>query len=95
MENSDMTREVFQYKTQGVCSQLIQIAVNNDIIEDVQFMGGCHGNLQGIGSLVKGMKIEEVISKLQGIKCGGKSTSCPDQLSQALIAYKNHKMQQV
>lgn len=90
-----MTREVFQYKTQGVCSQLIQIAVNNDIIEDVQFMGGCHGNLQGIGSLVKGMKIEEVISKLQGIKCGGKSTSCPDQLSQALIAYKNHKMQQV
>lgn len=90
-----MTREVFQYKTQGVCSQLIQIAVNNDIIEEVQFMGGCHGNLQGIGSLVKGMKIEEVISKLQGIKCGGKSTSCPDQLSQALIAYKNHKMQQV
>lgn len=90
-----MAREVFQYKTQGVCSQLIQVAVNDDIIEEVQFMGGCHGNLQGIGSLVKGMNIEDVITKLQGIKCGGKSTSCPDQLTQALIAYKNHKMQQV
>ena len=90
-----MVREVFQYKTQGVCSQLIQVAVNDDIIEEVQFMGGCHGNLQGIGSLVKGMKIEDVITKLQGIKCGGKSTSCPDQLTQALVAYKNHKMQQV
>ena len=90
-----MAIEVFQYKTQGVCSQLIQVAVNENIIEEVQFMGGCHGNLQGIGSLVKGMKIEDVITKLQGIKCGGKSTSCPDQLTQALIAYKNHKMQQV
>lgn len=90
-----MAIEVFQYRPQGVCSQLIQIAVSDDIIEDVQFMGGCHGNLQGIGSLVKGMNIEDVITKLQGIKCGGKSTSCPDQLTQALIAYKNHKMQQV
>ncbi len=86
-----MTTEVFQFKPQGVCCQLMQIAVNEDKVEDVQFMGGCHGNLQGIGKLVKGMPIEDVISKLEGIKCGSKPTSCPDQLTQALIAYKNHK----
>ncbi len=86
-----MATEVFQYKPQGVCCQLMQIAVNNDLIEDVQFMGGCHGNLQGIGKLVKGMPIEDVITKLEGIKCGNKPTSCPDQLTQALVVYKNHK----
>lgn len=86
-----MTTEVFQFKPQGVCCQLMQIAVSEDKVEDVQFMGGCHGNLQGIGKLVKGMPIEDVISKLEGIKCGSKPTSCPDQLTQALIAYKNHK----
>lgn len=86
-----MTTEVFQYKPQGVCCQLMQISVNNGLVDDVQFMGGCHGNLQGIGKLVKGMPIEEVISKLEGIRCGGKETSCPDQLTQALVAYQNHK----
>lgn len=86
-----MATEVFQYKPQGVCCQLMQIAVNNDHVEDVQFMGGCHGNLQGIGKLVKGMSIEDVITKLEGIKCGNKPTSCPDQLTQALVAYQNHK----
>lgn len=86
-----MTTEVFQYKPQGVCCQLMQIAVNEGKVEDVQFMGGCHGNLQGIGALVKGMPIDEVITKLQHIKCGSKQTSCPDQLTQALVAYKNHK----
>lgn len=85
-----MATEVFQYKPQGVCCQLMQIAVNDGLVEDVQFMGGCHGNLQGIGKLVKGMPIEEVISKLEGIKCGNKPTSCPDQLTKALVAYKNH-----
>ena len=90
-----MATKIFQYKPQGVCCQIMQIAVNDDVVEEVQFMGGCHGNLQGIGSLVKGMKINDVISKLEGIRCGGKQTSCPDQLTQALIAYKNHKMQQV
>lgn len=69
----------------------MQISVNNDLVEEVQFMGGCHGNLQGIGKLVKGMPIDEVISRLQGIQCGNKPTSCPDQLTQALVAYKNHK----
>ena len=69
----------------------MQISVNNGLVEDVQFMGGCHGNLQGIGKLVKGMPIDEVISRLQGIQCGNKPTSCPDQLTHALVAYKNHK----
>lgn len=86
-----MTTEVFQYKPQGVCCQLMQIAVHDGCVEEVQFMGGCHGNLQGISALVKGMPIDEVISKLQNISCGNKGTSCPDQLTQALIAYKNHK----
>ncbi len=86
-----MATEVFQYKTQGVCCQLMQIAVNDGLVEDVQFMGGCHGNLQGIGKLVKGMRIDEVITRLQDIKCGAKPTSCPDQLTKALVAYKNHK----
>ncbi len=86
-----MTTEVFQYKPQGVCCQLMQIAVNDGLVEEVQFMGGCHGNLQGIGKLVKGMRIDEVITRLQDIKCGAKPTSCPDQLTKALVAYKNHK----
>lgn len=85
-----MATEVFQYKPQGVCCQLMQIAVNEGLVEDVQFMGGCHGNLQGIGKLVKGMRIDEVITRLQDIKCGAKPTSCPDQLTKALVAYKNH-----
>lgn len=86
-----MATEVFQYKPQGVCCQLMQIAVNDGCVEEVQFMGGCHGNLQGIGKLVKGMPIDEVITRLQDIKCGSKPTSCPDQLTHALVAYKNHK----
>ena len=86
-----MATEVFQYKPQGVCCQLMQIAVNDGRVEEVQFMGGCHGNHQGIGKLVKGMPIDEVITKLQDIKCGSKPTSCPDQLTKALVAYKNHK----
>lgn len=90
-----MTAEVFQYKPQGVCSQLMQIAIDGEVIEDLQVIGGCHGNLQGISKLVKGMKIDEVISRLSNIDCRGRGTSCPDQLSQALIAYKNHKLSAV
>jgi len=90
-----MTTQIFQYRPQGVCCQLMQIAVNDGIVEEVQMMGGCHGNLQGIASLVKGMKIDDVISKLEGIRCGGKQTSCPDQLTKALVAYKQHQMQQI
>ena len=72
------------YKTKGVCSQAIDIQVEDGIVQSVSFQGGCHGNLQGIGALVKGMKVEDVISRLEGIRCGFKNTSCPDQLAQAL-----------
>lgn len=73
-----------RYKTRGTCSTLIDIKTNGDIIESVTFTGGCNGNLQGISALVKGMKIEDAITKLKGIKCGFKNTSCPDQLALAL-----------
>ncbi|MDY3026957.1 MAG: TIGR03905 family TSCPD domain-containing protein [Candidatus Faecivicinus sp.] len=75
---------MYQYKTQGTCSQQILIDVNDDdVIENVQFIGGCTGNTQGVARLVKGMKVDEVISRLKGIQCRA-GTSCPDQLSRAL-----------
>lgn len=77
-----------QYKTSGTCSKLIDFEIEDDIIKSVAFTGGCNGNLQGISSLVRGMDINEAISKLKGIKCGFKDTSCPDQLAKALEAYK-------
>ncbi len=66
------------YKTKGTCSREIHIEVENDIIKDVAFIGGCNGNTQGIASLVKGMNIHDVIAKMEGIDCGGRGTSCPD-----------------
>lgn len=73
------------YSTSGTCSKQIDIQVDdNDCVQSVNFLGGCNGNLQGIGRLVKGMKREEVIKRLEGIRCGSKPTSCPDQLSRAL-----------
>lgn len=72
------------YPTKGVCSQAIAIELESDTVKSVQFMGGCSGNTQGISMLVRGMKVEDVISRLEGISCGGKSTSCPDQLAKAL-----------
>ena len=78
-----------QYQTQGTCSQLIDVtADDNDVIQQVYFLGGCNGNLQGICTLVTGQKIDDVISKLNGIRCGWKSTSCPDQLCRALEKLK-------
>lgn len=74
------------YQTTGTCSKQILTDVEDGIVKEVQFLGGCHGNLQGIGKLVKGMRVEEVIDKLEGISCNGKPTSCPDQLVQALKA---------
>ena len=73
-----------KYKTQGVCSSLIDIEMNGSIIESVKFTGGCNGNLQGISALVRGMSAQEAISRLKGIRCGFKNTSCPDQLAHAL-----------
>ena len=79
----------YQYQTTGTCSRMINIEVNDDnTLGDISFVGGCHGNLQGIGRLVKGMKLEDVISRLEGIKCGAKPTSCPDQLAKALCLIK-------
>lgn len=77
-----------QYKTSGTCSQLIDFEVEGDIIKSVAFTGGCNGNLKGIAALVSGMKVDDAISKLKGIKCGLKNTSCPDQLARALEQYK-------
>ena len=72
------------YKTRGVCSRAINVEVEDGIIVDVVFVGGCAGNTQGVAALAKGMKAEDAIAKLEGIKCGFKNTSCPDQLAMAL-----------
>lgn len=72
------------YKPKGVCAQAIDIQVENGIVLSVKFMGGCMGNTQGVAALASGMKVEDVISKLEGIQCGFKGTSCPDQLAKAL-----------
>ena len=77
------------YKTHGVCSQEIHFELDGDIVKDVEFIGGCSGNTQGIASLVKGMKVSDVIARLEGIRCGFRPTSCPDQLAQALKAALN------
>ncbi len=79
----------FTYKTSGVCSRSIDIEIENDIVKNVTFSGGCNGNTKGIGALVEGMKTDDVISRLENIKCGFKDTSCPAQLANALKAYKN------
>ncbi len=72
------------YKTKGVCSTQISFDVADGKVKDVSFVGGCHGNLQGIARLVEGMEVNDAISRLEGIRCGFKSTSCPDQLAKAL-----------
>ncbi len=77
----------FTYTTHGVCSRAINIAIEDGIVAEVTYMGGCSGNTQGVAALVKGMKVEEAIERLSGIRCGPKSTSCPDQLAQALSEY--------
>lgn len=78
----------FNYKTRGTCSREITFEVENGKVKNVQFFGGCNGNLKGIGALVEGMDIDEVIARVEGIRCGMKATSCPDQLAQALKAAK-------
>lgn len=72
------------YKTKGTCSRRMLIDVEDGIVKSLQVTGGCDGNLQGLSKLVAGMKVEDVISRLEGIRCGLKPTSCPDQLAQAL-----------
>ena len=79
----------YHYKTSGTCSREIIFDVEEGKVKNVQFIGGCNGNLKGIASLVEGMDIDEVIGRIEGIQCGMKSTSCPDQLAKALTAAKN------
>lgn len=75
---------VYTYDTKGTCSRQIIIDIENGIVNNVKFVGGCSGNTQGIASLVKGMKVEDVIKKCKGIDCAGRGTSCPDQLAKAM-----------
>ena len=74
----------YTYTPKGVCSRRFDIQVEDGIVKELRIMGGCNGNLQGISALVKGMDIDETIGRLKGIRCGMKSTSCPDQIAQAL-----------
>lgn len=74
----------YEYKTKGTCSQRIFFEIEDGTLKNVQFLGGCNGNLKGICSLVEGMDVNEVIKRVEGIRCGMKATSCPDQLAQAL-----------
>lgn len=74
----------YQYRTKGTCSQAIFFEIEDGKLQNVQFLGGCNGNLKGIGALVEGMDVQTVIERLEGTKCGMKQTSCPDQLAKAL-----------
>lgn len=79
----------YEYKTKGTCSQRILFEIEDGKLRNVQFLGGCNGNLKGIGSLVEGMDVDTVIARLEGTTCGLKPTSCPDQLARALKEAKN------
>ena len=78
-----------KYKTKGVCSSMIDIELKDGVIDSVAFTGGCNGNLQGIGALCEGQDVDDIIARVEGISCGGRPTSCPDQLSKALKEAKN------
>ena len=73
-----------EYRTKGVCSRMIKLELDGDTIRYVEFVGGCSGNTQGVARLVEGMKVDDAIARIEGIKCGPRPTSCPDQLAQAL-----------
>ena len=84
-------KEQFTYSTRGVCSRGIEIAIEDGIVTEIRFIGGCSGNTQGVAALAVGMTPDEVIRRIKGIKCGFKSTSCPDQLATALEEYMAKK----
>lgn len=81
----------YSYRTEGTCCQAFDIEVEDGKVKNLEFYGGCNGNLQGICLLIRGMKIEDVIDRLEGIRCGSKATSCPDQLSKALRLIQERK----
>lgn len=83
--------EKITYMPRGVCSRKIDIEIENEIIKSVKYTGGCAGNTQGVAALIAGMSVDEAIERLSGIRCGFKSTSCPDQLAEALKEYKTQK----
>ena len=85
--------KMFTFYPEGVCSMMIEIELDGDTIKDVVFTGGCNGNLQGVSQLVRGQHIDDVIKRLDGIRCGTKGTSCPDQLCRALEQLKNAPLQ--
>ncbi|MBQ8164337.1 MAG: TIGR03905 family TSCPD domain-containing protein [Clostridia bacterium] len=74
----------YKYRTSGVCSSMVEFDLNDGIVSNVKYTGGCNGNLKGIAAMAEGMKAEDVIGRLEGIRCGFKNTSCPDQLAKAL-----------
>ena len=78
----------YTYRPQGVCSQQMTVTVEDGFVRNLEVLGGCNGNLKGIGSLITGMPVDEVIARLEGIRCGYKDTSCPDQLAKALKQMK-------
>lgn len=80
---------VYQYRTKGTCSSQILLEIEDGKVHNVQFIGGCSGNTQGVARLVEGMDVDEAISRMKGIRCGMRPTSCPDQLAQALELAKN------
>ncbi len=79
--------DIVQYQPKGVCAKMMQFRIKDNILHNVEFVGGCNGNLSGIGILVSGMNINDVIPKLSGLPCGSRPTSCPDQLTKGLEAY--------
>ncbi len=87
--------EIINYITQGTCCNQIRIEIDNNTIKNVEFFGGCNGNLQGIRNLIIGMNINEVVKKLKGILCNSKPTSCPDQLAVCLEQYIKNKEKQM
>lgn len=89
------SKEVINYNTTGVCCKVMQVEIADDTVANVDFFGGCDGNLKGICVLLKGMKIDDVIDKFKGIPCGNKPTSCPDQLAACLAEYKAKKQSPV
>ena len=84
-------KQTINYKTEGVCSRQINLVVEDGVITEAAFVGGCHGNTQGVAALVIGMEAKEAIRRLRGIKCGFKPTSCPDQLARALQNYRKEQ----
>lgn len=83
--------EIYEYMPNGVCSKNMKFKIENNIIKDFEVIGGCNGNLQGIKQLIIGRNIDEIISLLEGIKCGFKKSSCPDQIAKGLIEYKTKR----